>query len=73
MRRIVLVAAATLALGACGLLPDWLGQPEAPPLPGERISVLELDALPAADPRIAALAVPLPRPRVNRAWPPVGG
>ena len=73
MRRIVQVVAATLALGACDLLPDWLGKPEAPRLPGERISVLELDALPQADPSIADLAVRLPRPRVNRDWPQVGG
>jgi outer membrane protein assembly factor BamB len=73
MRRIVLLVAATLALGACDLMPDWLGKPEAPPLPGVRISVLELDALPRADPSIADLAVRLPRPRLNQEWPQVGG
>ena len=75
MRRIAQAFAATLglALGACDLMPDWLGTPEAPPLPGERISVLELDVLPRADPNIADLAVRLPRPRLNRDWPQVGG
>ena len=75
MRRIAQAVAATLglALGACDLLPDWLGKPEAPPLPGVRISVLELDALPQADPNIADLAVRLPRPRLNPDWPQVGG
>ena len=75
MRRTAqaLAAALALTLGACDLLPDWFGEPEKPPLPGERISVLELDTAPMADPGIADLAVRLPRPRRNGDWPQAGG
>ncbi|MBM3491364.1 MAG: pyrrolo-quinoline quinone [Alphaproteobacteria bacterium] len=61
-------------LGGCSdLLPDWLGQSEAPPLPGERISVLSLEQALEPDPRIADLEVRLPRPWRNEAWPQAGG
>jgi outer membrane protein assembly factor BamB len=62
-----------LTLGACDILPDWFGDPEKLPLPGERISVLELDAAPTANPDIADLAVRLPRPVPNGDWPQSGG
>ncbi|MFP6743631.1 MAG: PQQ-binding-like beta-propeller repeat protein [Alphaproteobacteria bacterium] len=74
MRRATVHAlAAALTLGACDILPDWLGDPEKPHLPGERISILELDAAPTANPDIADLAVRLPRPRLNGDWPQSGG
>ncbi len=62
-----------LVLGGCAILPDWLGDPEEPPLPGERISVLSLERRPEPDPRIADLQVRLPRPWRNPEWPQVGG
>ncbi len=71
-RRLAIVAPA-LVLGACNLMPDWLGEPEAPPLPGERISVLALERTPEPDPRIADLQVRLPRPTSNPDWPQFGG
>ncbi len=72
MRRAAAPALALL-LGACGALPDWLGGPEEPPLPGERVSVLALERGPEPDPRIADLEVRLPRPTPNPEWPQSGG
>jgi len=68
-------AAALLAaafLGGCEL-PAWMGESEAPPLPGDRISVLSLQASLEPDPGISDLAVRLPPPWRNVAWPQAGG
>lgn len=59
-----------LVLGGCEAI---LGSPEAPPLPGERISILTLQKQLEPDPRIADLEVRLPRPWVNESWPQAGG
>ena len=72
--RYLVTVLATLALGACeSVLPDWLGDVEPPPLPGERISVLSLETSITPDPAIADLVVRLPRPYVNTDWPQLGG
>jgi outer membrane protein assembly factor BamB len=68
-----LVAALALTLGACDMMPDWFGAPEKPPLPGERISILDLDVAPMADPELYDLDVRLPRPILNADWPQSGG
>ncbi|MBT7292969.1 MAG: PQQ-binding-like beta-propeller repeat protein [Rhodospirillaceae bacterium] len=60
-------------LAACDLAPDWFGGTEAPPLPGQRLSVLALEGAIEPDPRIADLDVRLPRPYVNESWPQSGG
>ena len=73
MKRTVAVASLVFALGACDLIPDYLGEAEAPPLPGERISVLALERAPEPDERIADLEVRLPRPTINVSWPQSGG
>jgi len=62
-----------VALAGCELLPDWLGERKAPPLPGERISILALEKSLEPDPRLADLQVRLPRPYVNKDWPQDGG
>lgn len=76
MRRSVLrplaVAACVLPLlTACG----WLGEKEAPPLPGERISVLQMQT--GLDARAAEAAgttrVVLPPPQAAESWPQAGG
>ena len=67
-----LVLAAGLLAG-CELLPDWIGDVEEKPLPGERISVLELESSISPDPRIADLDVRLPPPYANENWPQAGG
>ena len=60
------------ALPACESVP-WLGEPEQPPLPGERISILSLQQRLEPDPRIQDLQVRLPRPYRNESWPQHGG
>lgn len=73
MNRIAYSAAvltAALALTGCG---SWLGGDGNKPLTGKRISVLALETALEPDPRIADLAVLLPRPQVNRDWPQAGG
>jgi outer membrane protein assembly factor BamB len=72
-RALALIAALAVALGACDTVRDLLAEDEPPPLPGERISVLELDRTLEPDPRIADLAVRLPPPYVNPDWPQAGG
>ncbi len=75
--RIQTLAAALIAsvtLTACeALTPDWLGSREAPPLPGQRISVLTLEKTLEPDPGISDLDVRLPAPYVNAEWPQPGG
>nr|WP_298682397.1 PQQ-binding-like beta-propeller repeat protein [uncultured Dongia sp.] len=43
------------------------------PLPGERVSVLQLNSDLAADPTLSEIAVRLPKPYVNENWAQVGG
>ncbi len=63
---------ATALLTGCAF-PDWFGTVEAPPLPGERVSVLALDAQLEADPSVADLRVSLPQPYKNQTWTQPGG
>lgn len=67
--RIAAVLTAAGLLAGCG----WWGEEEAPPLPGERISVMLLDRDLEPDPRLADLEVRLPPPYVNADWPQAGG
>jgi len=71
--RLFAVVLMGAALGACDLVPDWFGANEAPPLPGQRLSILALESTIEPDPRIADLDVRLPRPYVNESWPQSGG
>lgn len=61
---------ASLAETGCGLFGDT---DKKAPLPGQRISVLGTDHTMVADPALANVAVTLPRPVVNTAWPDAGG
>ena len=64
--RYAAAALAALALAACeGAAP--------PPLPGKRISVLSYERNVEPDPAVADVAVRLPRPFRNLAWPQAGG
>ena len=69
--RLAAVGALCLGLGACEDF--WLGLDQEDSLPGERISVLALDASLEADPSVASLQVRLPRPYINQAWSQPGG
>ncbi len=73
MRRLLAVLLLALVPAGCSLVPDWLGQTEAPPLPGKRVAVLAREAEPTADPSLAAVEVRLPPPRVNADWPQAEG
>jgi outer membrane protein assembly factor BamB len=68
----LLGVAALLTLAACGG-DTWLGEQQAPPLPGERKSVLLIEEQVRADPRLAELNITLPAPRRNPSWPQSGG
>ncbi len=54
-----------LAIGAC--------DKTKVPLPGERVSVLQLDRDLAVDPALADVSVRLPKPYINDAWAQAGG
>ncbi|MFZ5791781.1 MAG: PQQ-binding-like beta-propeller repeat protein [Pseudomonadota bacterium] len=69
-RAPIALAAAALLLSACD---TFMGDPEAPPLPGERISVLKLSSALTVDPDLAQQKVVLPKPVANADWPQAGG
>ncbi|WP_169544931.1 outer membrane protein assembly factor BamB family protein [Sneathiella aquimaris] len=73
MGKIALFACSAALLTGCSLLPDWLGEAEAPPLPGERISILALEQSLEPDEGVADVTVRLPAPYVNANWPQNGG
>ncbi|OJX78300.1 MAG: pyrrolo-quinoline quinone [Magnetospirillum sp. 64-120] len=68
--RLVWVVVAALGLSACS---DWLGEKEAPPLPGKRISVLSGEH--ALSPEVSGeqAGIKLPPPEPNDDWPQAGG
>jgi outer membrane protein assembly factor BamB len=61
----------TAGLAGCGN--NWFGEPEKPPLSGERISVLdyERDLRPDENAKISAYSAPSPQQNVS--WPQAGG
>lgn len=69
-RTVSMLAVLLLALSACE---KWFGAEGDLPLPGERLPVLTFKNRLEPDPRIADLAVRLPRPTVNADWPQAGG
>lgn len=71
--RLVVALISSILLCACDTLTELMEEEDAPPIEGERISILTLDPPPKADPRIADLRVRLPAPQPNRDWPQVGG
>ena len=78
MSRLFSVAVALLALGLCGCdiadtIDTLLPNAPKPPLPGKRVSVLNLEQQIKPDPSIEEVAVQLPQPVVNRDWPEAGG
>lgn len=64
-RPLIVATLAILALGAC--------DKTKVPLPGERVSVLQLNRDLAVDPTLSDVSVKLPKPYVNDSWPQVGG
>lgn len=71
-RQVGVLAAAALLLGACEN--GWYGDPEAPPLPGDRRDVLPPAAtLLEADPALRETPPELPNTWVNQQWSQSGG
>lgn len=52
---------------------SWMGEKEAPPLPGERVSVLSFDRQLQADPALAQIPMALPAAQDNGDWAFAGG
>jgi len=73
LRSAGLACAGLLLLTGCDTLTGWLGESDAPPLPGERVAVLVGEGSLEADPMAAREAMNLPRPFRNSAWPQPGG
>lgn len=61
---------ALFLLGGCD---TWFGEAEAPPLPGERISVLEYESKLQPDPELAGRPVSFGRMVRNSSWSQAGG
>ena len=71
-REVLALGGSLLGLGGCSGL-GWLGAPEEPPLPGERIPVMLLEQGLEADPAVTGLPVVLPPPVRNASWSQLGG
>ncbi len=69
--RLVLVGACAVVLGACS--DTWLGDTEAPPLPGERISVLRHESALKPDASLKESVVILPDAVAVENWTQNGG
>lgn len=71
-RRLAVATVAALLLPTLTACESWLGDKEAPPLPGKRISVLQMQTgLDAAQAPEVDILVPPPEP--NADWPQPGG
>lgn len=72
-RALPLIALLALAPALAGCGDSWMGDKEAPPLPGERVSVLTFDRQLQADPALAQNPISLPAPLSNNSWAYAGG
>lgn len=70
MRHLSVLALLPLVLSGCN---SWMGEKEAPPLPGERVAVLAFDQQISADPTLSGLSMGLPAVVSNSAWAVPGG
>ncbi len=66
----ILTAAILACLTGCS---SWMGEDEAPPLPGDRLSVIELQKKLEPDPALVADPYQAPTPWTNSDWPQTGG
>jgi len=72
----VLLALIALGLAGCNMadtIDSLLPNAPKPPLPGKRVSVLNLEQGIKPDPSVQEVDVRLPQPVVNRDWPEAGG
>lgn len=70
LRRLLPLFCLPFGLAACS---NWFGEPEDPPLPGQRIAILAYERGLRADPTIADQVVQLPEPYANAEWSQPGG
>jgi outer membrane protein assembly factor BamB len=71
---VVTLVAVTLAVTGCSKVSGMFGDDDGPPLPGDRISVLELQqSLEPDDPKLATEGLITPAPWKNAYWPQAGG
>ena len=74
MRRLAVALATVALLSGCQTAKDFLGiGTYQKPLPGQRVSVLQLNSSQTADPSLADVKVLLPQPFANPEWPQPGG
>ena len=74
MRRLVVLVLAAGLLAGCQTAKSFLGFGSyQAPLPGKRVSVLQLNTSLVADPALADVKVLLPEPFANPDWPQPGG
>ena len=71
--RILVSLVLLVALGACERVTEYFEGAQDRPLPGDRISVINLQRALRPDPRITDVSVRLPRPYLNEDWPQAGG
>ncbi len=73
MKYAPLLLVSALLLGGCSKVSDMFEGADDKVLPGERISVLQLQKDLVPNPELAAQSVSLPDPWVNQFWPQTGG
>ena len=72
--KILLVASfLMLGLSGCETVNDWFADDKPPPLPGKRLSVVELQTRLEPDSALMAMPVTLPTPENIADWPFAGG
>ncbi|HVA13840.1 MAG TPA: PQQ-binding-like beta-propeller repeat protein [Stellaceae bacterium] len=62
-----------VALGGCDTVKSMFSSNSKAPLPGKRVSVLNLERSLKPDPHLETLKIQVPRPYDNNAWPDAGG
>jgi hypothetical protein len=72
-RALAIVAVLAVAMTGCDSVKSLVSGNDKTPLPGKRISVLNLEHSLKPDPQLNALKIQVPRPYDNNAWPDDGG
>lgn len=72
-RNGLIILALPVLLGACSILPNWLGEKEAPPVEGERSNVLSLQRAITSDEGMDSVDVVIPEARTEGNWTQVPG
>src|SRR6218665_2449823 len=69
----LMALALTVSLSACETTEKIFGSDKDPPLPGERLSILQLQKDLVPNPALAAEEIGLPESWQNKCWPQAGG